>query len=273
VIAPALLLLAQAAAPTPAPSSLPPQPTPIVVESGVLRARVSCGPAPDSRAFCVPRRLEIFRDGEPVYADSFPGETSFLGGGPDRAPLSVRDLGGDGEPEVLFDLYSGGAHCCSSTRIYHLAGRSLRYEVLTHGWGNAGYRLEDLDGDGRLEFLSGDDRFSYAFTSYAASRRPPQIWKFDGRGLQNVTRRYPKLLEEDRASCWSAFEELAPRDPTGDDIRGVLAAYVADSCLLGQCAIGWERLRAAYDKPDRAKFFGELSSFLQKNGYVGRRPL
>ena len=30
-------------------------------------------------------------------------------------PVTVRDLDGDGEPEVLVDLYSGGAHCCTYT--------------------------------------------------------------------------------------------------------------------------------------------------------------
>ena len=32
-------------------------------------------------------------------------------------PLTVRDLDGDGEPEVLVDLYTGGAHCCFYTVI------------------------------------------------------------------------------------------------------------------------------------------------------------
>src|SRR5581483_9335641 len=27
-------------------------------------------------------------------------------------PLTIRDLDGDGEPEILVDLYTGGAHCC-----------------------------------------------------------------------------------------------------------------------------------------------------------------
>jgi len=152
-------------------------------------------------------------------------------------------------------------------------GRSLRYGVIVHDWGNPGYRLEDLNADGRLEFVSADDAFSYAFTSYAASRRPPRIWRFDGRKLLNVTRKYPNLLEKDAAECWTAFEEASPKDPDGDEVRGLAGAYVADLCLLGRCKEGWEKLRAAYDKPDRDRFFRDLSSLLQKNGYVGRRAL
>ena len=32
--------------------------------------------------------------------------------------LNVMDLNGDGEPEILLDLFTGGAHCCSYSRIY-----------------------------------------------------------------------------------------------------------------------------------------------------------
>jgi hypothetical protein len=30
----------------------------------------------------------------------------------------VRDLDGDGEPEVLVDFYWGGVHCCFYTDVY-----------------------------------------------------------------------------------------------------------------------------------------------------------
>ena len=267
-LAAAILALAQTATP-------PPAPTPIVVELGKVRARVACEPDPErgSAVFCRPTALTIFRDGAAAYEDRFEGVKTYLASSPDRSPLSVRDLDRDGEPEVLLDLYSGGAHCCSSTRLYHLVAGSLPYDVSTHDWGNAGYRLEDLDGDGRLEFVTADDAFSYAFTSYAASRRPPKFLRYEGGELVDVTKKYPGRIEADAEEIWKAFAEAAPSDSNGDAIRGLAAAYVADLCLLDRCADGWNRLRAAYDKPDREKFFRELSSFLQKNGYVGRHPL
>ncbi|HEY7574210.1 MAG TPA: hypothetical protein VIB08_03555 [Thermoanaerobaculia bacterium] len=249
-----------------------PAPTPITVELDMVRARLSCRYERGGGFFCRPARLEIFREEAPVFEDTFAGVPGYLGRSPDRGPLAAEDLDGNGEPEVLLDLYSGGAHCCSSTRIYFRSGNG-RYAMLSHDWGNAGYRLEDFDRDRKLEFLSADDAFSYAFTSYAASRRPPRIWRFEDGRLADVTRRHPKILEEDAASCWKAFAELSPKDPTGDDVRGLAGAYVADQCLLDRCKEGWEKLRAAYDKPDREKFFRELSSLLQKNGYVRRRPL
>jgi uncharacterized protein YidB (DUF937 family) len=267
----ALLVAAlQSGAPPASPPATPR--TRFTAESESVRARLACKPLRESAVFCAPERLEIDRGGKLEFTERFSGKSSFVEGAPARGPLAVRDLTGDGEPEVLLDLYSGGAHCCSSTRIYYRIGGPHRYGVRTHDWGNDGYRLEDLDGDGRFEFVSGDDRFSYAFASYAASHRPPQIWRFSDGGLSDVTRQYPKRIEEDAGACWKAFDELSPKDPSGDIVRGVLAAYVADQCLLGRCPEGWARLRAAYDKPDRDEFFSQLEAFLRKNAYSASEP-
>src|SRR5689334_19050793 len=63
------------------------------------------------------------------------------GGG---SSLTIRDLDGDGEPEVLFDIYTGGAHCCSYTWIYRFTGST--YTGLPATWGDTGYTLVDLNG-------------------------------------------------------------------------------------------------------------------------------
>ncbi len=267
----ALLALTLQAA-TPAPSAPDPRPTPstsVTIEVGSVRAHVSCEPERDSSVFCAPRHLEILRDGQPAFEEGFTGESSYLlGDGGERKSLEVVDLDGNGEPEVLLNLYSGGAHCCFSTRIYSFAKDPPHYAAQSHDWGNPGYRLEDLDHDGKFEFVSGDDRFSDAFTSHAASRLPPRIWRYAAGGLQDVTRAFPSLLEKDATDCWKAFGELSPKDPTGDSVRGVAAAYVADEYLLGRGAEGWRRLIDGYQKPDRKKFFAKLTVFLDKSGYT-----
>jgi hypothetical protein len=40
--------------------------------------------------------------------------------------LKVRDLDGDGEPEVVVSLYSGGAHCCQIAYVVRFTGSSYR---------------------------------------------------------------------------------------------------------------------------------------------------
>src|SRR3954463_2206659 len=78
-----------------------------------------------------------------------------------RHALTVRDLDGDADPEVLVDTYTGGAHCCIVTPIFRWAGDG--YRRLTGFFGNVGYTLDDLDGDGRPEFVTADDSFAYVF--------------------------------------------------------------------------------------------------------------
>src|SRR4051795_9523248 len=40
----------------------------------------------------------------------------------DQGSIHVADLDGDGEPEVLADFYSGGAHCCEITEVLRWTG-------------------------------------------------------------------------------------------------------------------------------------------------------
>jgi hypothetical protein len=41
----------------------------------------------------------------------------------------------DGEPEVVTDLYTGGAHCCDISRILRWDG--ARYVAIDHDWATA----------------------------------------------------------------------------------------------------------------------------------------
>src|SRR5207248_7223300 len=65
-------------------------------------------------------------------------------GSPNARTITLRDLDGDGEPEILLDFWFGGAHCCYWTRIYRWDPRSRTYANTAHFRGNVGYRPEDL---------------------------------------------------------------------------------------------------------------------------------
>src|SRR5207244_6092806 len=108
--------------------------------------------------------------------------------------VRFRDLDGDGEPEVLLDFYWGGAHCCWYTNVYWYAPRLGTYRLTRGFWGNLDPKLVDLDHDGRPEFKTGDDRFAYAFTSFAGSVFPPRILRFHHGRFVDVPRRFPRPL-------------------------------------------------------------------------------
>jgi hypothetical protein len=191
-------------------------------------------------------------------------------------PLLIRDLDADGEPEVLVDLFSGGAHCCWLTVFFRYDGHG--YVKTTHVWGDPAYELKDLDGDRRPELVSADDRFAYEFTFYAASALPVQIWHYYRGTLIDVTSNYPALVRKDAATLWSEY--LQTRHGSGADVRGVLAAWLADEYRLGLAAKGWQKIQAAYAQgevsaphvdrlwPAGKKYLSALRTFLEKTGYA-----
>jgi len=189
--------------------------------------------------------------------------------------IKARDLDADGEPEVLVDFYTGGAHCCFFSQIYRFAGST--YVSARHLWGDLGYVLRDLDGDGTLELQSADDRFAYVFTAYAASAFPIQIWEYEVGRLVDVTRRYPALIRKDAARLWRD-SLLRRKDRSFDDVRGILAAWAADEYLLGRSAQAWTTLRRLNRHgvlkgdapwPHGSAYLRKLQKFLQTRGYVG----
>ena len=181
--------------------------------------------------------------------------------------LAVRDLDRDGEPEVLANFYSGGAHCCFYTDVYRYLPRLRTYRPAVGFWGDLGVRVADLGRDGRVEFRTGDDRFAYVFTAFAASAFPLRILRFDHGRFVDVTRRFPQLVRRDAARQFALYE--SERRSKYPDVRGVLAAWLADEYLLGRGAAGWRVLLRAERRGevDRA-YLRKLRSFLRRTGYV-----
>ena len=189
--------------------------------------------------------LQIFRGGQLAW-ESEPwvsacgDSTCWPGGGRDRDSVRVRDLDGDGEPEVLVDLYSGGAHCCFFARIYSFDG--MRYRSFSHGFADAGYRLSDLDGDGAMEFVSGDTRFAYRYAAFAFSWFPVRIWDFDGSSdLVDLTTDFPARVRADARKAWRGYRRALRRNY---EPRGAIAAWAADRYRLGKRRSALRTLRA-----------------------------
>jgi hypothetical protein len=214
-------------------------------------------------------------DGSPVASSDScrEGGCSYAPSGKRDGPLQVRDLNGDGEPEVLVDAYSGGAHCCALTEILRLTGAT--YSTLEAFWGNTGYDLSDLDSDGRPEFVGADDVFAGAFTSYAASFFPPLVLDYDAAakgGFRDVTRGFPSLV---RKNLRRALHSLRQARRRHYETLGIVAAYVADLYLLGRGQEVRPYLKRARRRGDLRTIEGraarsydrDLLAFLHKQGY------
>ena len=226
-------------------------------------------------------RLVVERDGATALSGSpFPagsgcaeGGCSLLASGRRASALQVLDLDADGEPEVLVDAFSGGAHCCAETVVWR-RGADGAYTAHELEWGNGGYEVRGLDADPRPELVTQDDRFSAAFTAYAASYPPVRVVRFDAArrsGLVFVTRSFPALVRRDLRSIQRKIRsERRRRDA---ELRGLVAAEVADRYLLGQPRPAVRMLDAHIRRGDagsRAQarsFRRALLRFLRRTGY------
>jgi streptogramin lyase len=218
--------------------------------------------------------IQIAREGKVVYSAAVPGRSGNEAYG-NGSGVSIRDLDGDGEPEVTLLLNRNGAHCCSWSRIFRYDRARDTYIVSTHMWGNGGTEpvLRDLNGDHRLEALSFDDRFSYAFTGYATSAWPIRIWTYRSGDFRNVTRRYPKRIRRDADKLWRLY--LKHRKT---DARGILPAWAADEYMLGHAdevdrvlanAAARGELKADDFPPRTARgYIKALKKLLRKYGYA-----
>lgn len=192
-------------------------------------------------------------------------------GKPTKSVRVVRLTPGS-EPIVLVDLWTGGAHCCFRTDLYVWRGTAYRH--VREDWGDPGYSLRDLGHDGSLEFLTADDRFAYAFTDYADSAMPVEVFVLRNGKLVDVTTRYPGVVRHDAATLWAAYLKAHKRHrPT----RGLLAAWVADQARLGDLASAMATLERPQEIADIARdptalvnathYIAQLRSFLRKNDY------
>lgn len=219
------------------------------------------------------KSLTITRAGQRVYDE--PVTSSYCG--PPTAQqycapgfgkaIHVVALEPGAEPNVVLDLYTGGAHCCFVEQVFSWDPGTMTYAVYQHDFGDPGERIVTLGG--RHEFLTADDTFAYAFTDYADSGLPLQILAFSQGAFLNVTRHYPKLIARDAARYLRAFKHDVANG------EGLIAAWAADEYNLGHQRLANSTLaryqaagdlRGGFQSP--RKFLAALHKLLRKDGYV-----
>jgi len=175
--------------------------------------------------------------------------------------VTARDLDADGEPEVLLDLFTGGANCCWYSKSWRFDEGQNKYteKDLKPGL-SFPYTLKDVDHNGIPEFVSVDYRFAYKYGSNADTPRPLRIFNWNAGKLVDVTVGFPRLAGRDAALMYKGY--LRYRKVKDVNVRGLLAAYLADSYNAGNGRVAWRRVVAAYRRGDvNRKFAGDLGPF------------
>src|SRR5579875_239497 len=172
-------------------------------------------------------------------------------------PVRFAPLDGSGSADVLVDLYTGGAHCCTVLDVFRpSAALGGRYVLsASHNFADAGYRLERI---GSLElFRTVDPSFAYAFTDYADSGEPLQLLQLSGVRFIDVTSRYPRLVRRDAARWMTAYHRAHGRNDVG-----LIAPWAADEARLGH----WRAAHAYLVSQAKA---GRLNSPLNQRAWSG----
>ncbi len=229
----------------------------------------------------VDSRLKIERSGVVVYDQ--PVTSKWCGNEcwPDAIAKSSRvvhvvRLRAHGSPDVVLDLYTGGAHCCSVEQVFYFDAMTSKYVKVERNFGDPGARLEKLGAGGSDDFVTANDAFAYEFTDFAASGLPIEILQFSDHSFQNVTRSFPALIAKDAKQWLKAFNEASSSHYS--DTVGVVAAWAADEDLLGHTSevtsflnqeVKAGRLNSALSPIDASgeKFVLLLQKFLERQGY------
>ena len=278
------------ASPAPTPPTLPPpirqtpatvpspapQPTaPIIAKAATVQAELSSDLDAEGKPIFT---IKIIRNGDLIFnqplswVDLLSQADPNLVGVPVIAPgqfvgSNVVDLNGDGEPEVLVDFQTvrEDPNCCHYSFIYEYDPNGNTYQITPHFWGTVSYELQDLRRDRMLEFVSVDSRFADQFTSYLESRYPLRVWQYRQGEMLDVTRNYLAEINTHAAQLWLEANEGLNQNR---EVKGILAAYLANKYLLGQGQDGWLLLQQVYRSRDRETFFSELRRWLEITGYI-----
>jgi hypothetical protein len=216
--------------------------------------------------------LTIVKGGQTLYDAPVTSQQCGVQCGPAQFGRGASSLGIvpllPGSPQVILDLYSGGANCCFIDQIFSYDPGTMTYVKTEHAFGSSGATLKRLRGQWR--FLSADPGFKYAFTDGADSGEPIQIWRFAPQRFVDVTPAYPGLIRADAARWLRLFGHNLANGV------GLIAAWAADEELLGHDALVQSTLKTELTRGDLragpagsggAKFVRALNRVLRQLGY------
>jgi hypothetical protein len=182
-----------------------------------------------------------------VFADDMQiaqleGEESDMTNPPVSVQIAEIDPA-NANPEVVVSFYTGGAHCCSDTKLLTSSKDGSRWRTIAVGEFDGGPMLaSDLTGDGRYVFQTRDNVFLYAFACYACSTAPLKILAVEDGEVKTVSAE-PRFRPAQEAYMKTLIAELPE-----DDVNGFLAGYVGEKILLGEGKQAWNLMLTHYDR-------------------------
>jgi hypothetical protein len=184
--------------------------------------------------------VTVFAGGEEVA--KLEGEELGLSDPPIAVQIADIDPA-NSEPEVVVSFFTGGAHCCSDTKVLTKVKDGSNWKTVELGQFDGGPLFaNDVAGDGRYVFEIRDNAFLYAFACYACSAAPLKVLTIEDGEVEDMSSD-PKY----RPAHEVYLRDMILNVPE-EDVNGFLAGYVGEKIRLGEGRQAWELMLAHYDK-------------------------
>ena len=149
-------------------------------------------------------------------------------------------------PEVLFSSFTGGAHCCGTTKVLTSdPSGEIWHEVALGSFDGGPKQATDPLQNGQYVLVTRDNRFHYKFDCYACGIAPTRIQKLEGRNILDVGHR-PEYLPIHRKGLLGVEERFSTNEQMISN--GFLAGYVAMKARVGVFDDGWKKMLVHYDQ-------------------------
>jgi len=184
--------------------------------------------------------VTVFADGKQIAG--LKGEGTGTGDPPVSVQIAEIDPA-NSSPEVVVSFYTGGAHCCSDTKVISASKDGASWKTIELGQFDGGPLLaSDLAGDGHPVFETSDNAFLYTFGCYACSTAPLQVLTVEDGEVKTVSAD-PRFRPAQESYLKSMITEVPD-----EEVNGFLAGYVAEKILLGEGKGAWALMLNHYDK-------------------------
>ena len=175
-----------------------------------------------------------------------------------------EDVFGTGNPGVILEAFSGGAHCCYT---YVFAELGDTPAVLPPIENQTGFYIFKEPADGRYEILTWDGGFDYFDDlCHACSPAPSVVLELHKTGLRDVSKAYSPSFDEEISEAKSeikpdelsmfASADLSKGDPAwgdSEELRQAILKIVLAYLYSGREQTAWQTLDQMWPAKDRKR--------------------
>jgi len=198
----------------------------------------------------------VYNQGLPILVNKNKYYTSF--------GVRIIDLDKGGEPEIIVTGCNLNQNNFISW-IYQYQTSLGQYTKKEYKWGDIGYQLQDINQDKNWKFITYQRTFDIFSENPLDSALPILIWQWQKGDLMNVTENSPEAIRVQANQLWT---EQINRQRRNQDVKALLAAYLADKYLIGQKRDGWLQIRQLYQGSDASLYFDKIFDTLATNNYL-----